>query len=440
MTRIRTSGAGAGSLTEAEADLLYVKKIGDTMTGTLIFSDATQQFRTNPPVGLATGQVTFNDFFHSSALPINYASVDTIAFADATDEVTRTMDVTAGGPGGSAVLRMRAFGLGGRTFTELNGDFTPNGDNTWDLGRSATRWRDLYLSRNLTDGAVSLTVANAKTAYDHSQDNTQAHSDYLLNNAADEYGGTLNPDTDAAYDLGTSTKGVRQLIFSDDQSAGSNRGKFRGCKSVGSGADFYWGLDDVFPGFYVQKSVIAGSTVTDNSEDYTNLYQGDSTYKFIALNYGISRTVDANGNPTNGTRVSDAASTAGTPIIFLGGGARLFELYMDQPNSVFRMECGKTTTTRIPKLEIRLAGTGPAIRPYLDDSIDLGESALEWKDLFIDGTAAIDICRVDEQLIVPSGTADPASTVGSLFLRTDLGANGTLRMFANGAWRTVAAL
>lgn len=38
-----------------------------------------------------------------------------------------------------------------------------------DLGGTTTkRWQDLWLHRNLTDGTNSLTVANAKTAYDHS--------------------------------------------------------------------------------------------------------------------------------------------------------------------------------------------------------------------------------------------------------------------------------
>lgn len=59
-------------------------------------------------------------------------------------------------------------------------------------------------SGNLTDGTNSLTVANAKTAYDHSQDNTQAHSDYLLNSGADSAVGPItitadNSTADQAY-------------------------------------------------------------------------------------------------------------------------------------------------------------------------------------------------------------------------------------------------
>ena len=41
-------------------------------------------------------------------------------------------------------------------------------------------------------------------------------------------------------------------------------------------------------------------------------------------------------------------------------------------------------------------------------------------------------------LIIPSGTAPTPATEGALFLDTDASANGTLVMYSNGAWRTVA--
>lgn len=58
---------------------------------------------------------------------------------------------------------------------------------------------NLKTTGNLTDGVNTLTIANAKTAYDHSQDNTQAHTDYLLNNAADTTSGRI---TMAGADMG----------------------------------------------------------------------------------------------------------------------------------------------------------------------------------------------------------------------------------------------
>jgi hypothetical protein len=72
----------------------------------------------------------------------------------------------------------------------------------WD-GTISVR-NNLIVKKNITDGTNSLTVANAKTAYDHSQDNTQAHSDYLLNSGADIAVGPLtitadNSTADQAY-------------------------------------------------------------------------------------------------------------------------------------------------------------------------------------------------------------------------------------------------
>ena len=67
----------------------------------------------------------------------------------------------------------------------------PKTSNSYDIGSPTKKWRDLYIDKNLSDGINTLTVANAKTAYDHSQDNSQAHSDYLLNNTSDTMDGSL---------------------------------------------------------------------------------------------------------------------------------------------------------------------------------------------------------------------------------------------------------
>jgi hypothetical protein len=48
-------------------------------------------------------------------------------------------------------------------------DLYPQASTQKDLGGSSYLWRDLHLSRNITDGTNTLTVAHAKTAYDHSQ-------------------------------------------------------------------------------------------------------------------------------------------------------------------------------------------------------------------------------------------------------------------------------
>jgi hypothetical protein len=103
----------------------------------------------------------------------------------------------------------------------------PNSDNAYDLGVTGVRYKDLYLAGNITDDSNTVSVANLKTAYDHSQDNTQAHTDYLINNGDDTTSGTLTAAgynvnatldhtiTDSSDDLTiTNTNQDKDIIFS----------------------------------------------------------------------------------------------------------------------------------------------------------------------------------------------------------------------------------
>ncbi len=83
-----------------------------------------------------------------------------------------------------------AFTNQSNTFT-LNQTFNQNisvSDTGFftNLGTAISRitkgwFTDLDVSGNLTDGTNNASVLEMQTAYDHSQNNTQAHSDYLLN-------------------------------------------------------------------------------------------------------------------------------------------------------------------------------------------------------------------------------------------------------------------
>lgn len=373
MTRITTSGGGGGGgLTVGAADLLYIKKAGDTVPGSLLFDDGSSGVVDNSPLISFRATTPTGPYIYLASW---YAK------GNETDGY------------GAMVLEFSGpHGIGNESIGLIN---SSDGSMAWgpldqdgytSLGRSAARYKDLWLAGSIKDGSL---------------------------------GETLDMDTDEAYDIGDTSKGLRQIVFSD-ASTGSNRAAFRGSKCIGyAGGDIYWGIDDVFPGYYVQKTVVAGSTATDNSQDYTNIYQGDSSYRFIALNFGIARTVDANGNPTNGVTIGSLGSVGlGCPLVFMGGPTRLFEMYLDNTNTVMRMECGKTTTTRIPKLEIRLAGTGPAIRPYSDNLIDFGESSLTWKDGYFKGDVR------QRQAIATGDNAGVAST-NSLTGTSDLTTNST---------------
>lgn len=72
-----------------------------------------------------------------------------------------------------------------------SGDFLPTIDRASDLGATLLRFEDVFINGNLSNGIDTVTVGQATAAYTHSQDNTQAHSDYLLNSGSDTMSGTL---------------------------------------------------------------------------------------------------------------------------------------------------------------------------------------------------------------------------------------------------------
>lgn len=71
---------------------------------------------------------------------------------------------------------------------DVNRQFVPYIGATRDINLNT---KNLYIAGSLQNAGISLTIANLNTAYTHSQGNTQAHSDYLLNNADDTTTGKI---------------------------------------------------------------------------------------------------------------------------------------------------------------------------------------------------------------------------------------------------------
>ncbi len=84
--------------------------------------------------------------------------------------------------------------------------FEGNLNGEQDLGRSVARWRNLFLSGNLSDGTNALTVANAKAAYDHVSLTNNPHSVTFSQVGAIE--DTNDAVKDTHIDWGTSTNQV----------------------------------------------------------------------------------------------------------------------------------------------------------------------------------------------------------------------------------------
>lgn len=85
-------------------------------------------------------------------------------------------------------------GYGATTYPATSVRFSaaaiPGTDATYDLGYDYAEgtfycWRDLYLSGSIKNSTTTVSVANIAAAYNHTLDNTQAHSDYLVGDGTD---------------------------------------------------------------------------------------------------------------------------------------------------------------------------------------------------------------------------------------------------------------
>lgn len=70
-------------------------------------------------------------------------------------------------------------------------------------------------------------------------------------------------------------------------------------------------------------------------------------------------------------------------------------------------------------------------------TVDVTGSPKLWWDESEDSFGINKSLTISEGLVIPSGTTPTPATAGALFLDTDAGANGTLKMYSNGAWRDV---
>lgn len=195
--------------------------------------------------------------------------------------------------------------------------------------------------------------------------------------------GTLAMAAAGASDIGEDGAGIRRLWLDDTLSYGALPG-ISGMAVRYSGGDFYIGNDNVFPGYYVQKTVLHNSTAADNTDDFTNLYQGNNAYRFIAMMYDLAY------DPVNGNGVNIGDGLYGgdpPPLLFGATSADGFELRLDVTNTKMIAR----STSDATYLEVGLAGADPALRPDTDGLIDLGDqtNALRWRHLYLSGDAVI---------------------------------------------------
>jgi len=232
--------------------------------------------------------------------------------------------------------------------------FRPGADNTVDLGASTLRFKNLYLSGNMTDDTNTLTISQGKSAYTHSQvsGGNSVHVSTAENTAWDSgFAHVSNNGTDHSYinqDLRTSASPTfAGLTFSGNLSVRSNaelrfydNGNYVGFEAPALGADQIWVLpnadglaNDVLgtdaggnlmwiTGTSLGNVVAAGNFGTDNV-----ILRSDGTGKGVQ-HTGIVVADTTNNVSGMGTLGCGAISTTGATIIDLDATPSVGQLFL----------------------------------------------------------------------------------------------------------------
>lgn len=202
--------------------------------------------------------------------------------------------------------------------------------------------------------------------------------------------GNLLWNANGTRNIGADGTGVKIIWLGDDTTiAGAPLTNHRGLAFTYAGGDAYFGNDYTFPGFYGQRTVSAGSTATDNSNDYTNLYQGNSTYQQISIMYAIE------DNGLNAINIGDGA-TDPCPLYWGTSGTTAgFKMKWDPANNKFIMTTVgvKGNTCGIFEIELNHATIQECIRPATNNKIDIGDIAntLKFRNGYFAGTLSIGV-------------------------------------------------
>ncbi len=194
-------------------------------------------------------------------------------------------------------------------------DIVPRADTEGSIGTAAKQWgdgrfvdstfsgtlsaADAVFTSTLTgvDGTFSGTLTwsnggsvNANTAFTHSQDNTQAHTDYLLNSGDDIMGGTLTADglilgQDELITIGanTITNDGTDFVFDDTIAVPNNS---ISAAELDEGDDFTWTSDHIFNGTMEIPNGASDVVLTGTGQMYV-----DSAQKQLVVSDGIEKAI-----------------------------------------------------------------------------------------------------------------------------------------------------
>ena len=123
---------------------------------------------------------------------INYSLIPTVNSSDYWDNLDDPSDINTGDITDDNTY-IRADQSDTQEGILYNRGVIPTTDNGYNLGGFTSHWNNVYVSGFLIkQGTASISVAQAYSAYQYSIDNSQAHTDYLLNNLNDQTSGNLS--------------------------------------------------------------------------------------------------------------------------------------------------------------------------------------------------------------------------------------------------------
>ena len=182
---------------------------------------------------------------------------------------------------------------------------------------------------------------------------------------------------------------IERFIYAnnDTTSPGVIQETFRGFRFNYPNADGYFGNDNVYPGYYVQRTLEHGSNTNDNSKDYTNLYQGDKNWQYLSLMWDIPwDSVNWDNGVTIGSH--PLFNLDPVPLIFMGkygsGPPSSKEFWLQFMPSQSKFMINGTTqalSRQTSYLDISLK-SGGAVRPGYDDTNSLGTQDKQWSNVY----------------------------------------------------------
>ena len=266
----------------------------------------------------------------------------------------------------------------------VSSSILPDGNNAHDLGSSTKEWKDLFIDGVAKIDALGSAAGDTDIAYISKLSGSAA----LPNLTASV---NFVPGVDNVYNLGTAAHSWKDLHV-------------QGTATIGTLSLTSLANNILIP--LVSKSMAVSGSITPGLDDTFDLGSSAKEWKDLYLD-GIGY-IDSIGNAAGDTNIAyirELSGSAAAPNITasidiipkidntysLGASGKEFkDLFID---GIAHIDILGTVADPIHTASFAFISS--SLIPGVDNQVNLGSSTKEWKDLFIDGTANIDLGLID---------------------------------------------